>query len=127
MSRVGAIIDHRVVRRLFDPRLVGGIRAGVGAAMLAAPTPVAKRWVGDDGTSASVLVRSVGARDLAIGLGLMANPTTAWLAASHGADLADGLEATVGSVPRSRRPTVRRLAFGFGAYGLVSLLVERRR
>ena len=50
----------------------GAGRALVGVALLAAPGPIARGWVGADGTPASVLTRSLGARDLVIGAGLVA-------------------------------------------------------
>ena len=45
----------------------GAGRALVGVALLAAPAPIARGWVGAEGTPASVLTRSLGARDVVIG------------------------------------------------------------
>ena len=49
----------------------GAGRALVGVALLAAPAPIARAWVGADDTPTTVLARSLGARDLVIGAGLV--------------------------------------------------------
>ncbi|HEX5782511.1 MAG TPA: hypothetical protein VFX80_11350 [Solirubrobacteraceae bacterium] len=77
-------------------------RAGIGVALLTAPGPVGKRWLGDasERPGAQVAISGLGARDLAVGLGALwalggrRRGARAWLIASAAADLAD-LVATV--------------------------------
>ena len=73
---------------------VGRIAAGV--ALLAAPRPVAKAWVGDDGDgpAAAVLTRAVGIRDLIMGaitLHTVTHPQVGprWVATCAVADVVD--------------------------------------
>jgi hypothetical protein len=87
-------------------RAAAGARAAIGIALLAAPGPAAKRWLGDvsEEPGAQVAISGLGGRDLAIGLGTLwalggrKRASRAWLVASGGADLAD----LVGTL-RSRR------------------------
>ncbi len=81
-------------------------RAAIGVALLAAPGPVAKRWLGDvsEQPGAQVAISGLGGRDLALGLGTLwalggrKRGPRAWLIASGGADLADLV-----AIIRSRR------------------------
>ena len=52
-------------------RAIGAGRAAIGVALLAAPGPAAKRWLGDvsERPGAQVAISGVGARDLVLGLG----------------------------------------------------------
>ena len=102
----------------------GAGRALVGVALLAAPAPIARSWVGADGTPANVLSRSLGARDVVIGAGL------ALAAARDGdpravagrrrlADAVDGI-ATVAAgddIPRNGRLATGALAGGSALFG----------
>jgi hypothetical protein len=76
-------------------------RVAIGAALLAAPGPAAKPWLGDvsEQPSAQVAIAGLGARDLALGLGTLwalggrkRNART-WLIGSGVADTADLLSA----------------------------------
>ena len=78
-------------------RAAGAARAAIGAALLAAPGPAAKRWLGDvaERPAAQVAISGVGARDLVLGLGTVwavggrkrhARP---WLIGSGVADVVD--------------------------------------
>jgi hypothetical protein len=81
-------------------------RAAIGVALLAAPGPAGKRWLGDvsEQPGAQVAISGLGGRDLAVGLGTLwalggrRRGSRAWLIASGGADLAD-----LAAVIRSRR------------------------
>ena len=78
-------------------RAAAAARAAIGVALLAAPGPAGKRWLGDvsEQPGARVAISGLGARDLAVGLGtlwaLSGRRRTArpWLIASAGADAAD--------------------------------------
>lgn len=106
-------------------------RVGIGAAMLVAPGLVARSWVGEPGgePGARVITTAVGARDLAIGLGVLralrgGGKPGPWLRAGAFADAAD-LVATV----RARRDLPLPAVIGVGALaaGSVALgmLAER--
>jgi hypothetical protein len=95
-------------------------RIGLGAALLVVPRLVGALWIGADaagGRGARVLLRAVGARDLALGLGLKASldrdaPTRGWLEGGLVADSVD-LAATVTAsraLPLSGRLLVAVLA-----------------
>ncbi len=72
-------------------------RAAIGVALLAAPGPAGKRWLGDvsEQPGGQVALAGLGARDIALGLGtywaLSGRRRTPrpWLIASGGADAAD--------------------------------------
>jgi hypothetical protein len=71
-------------------------RVVVGAALVAAPTIVARSWVGDDGggPAAKVIGRALGIRDVALGAGLLRaldrdQPARGWMAAAALADTID--------------------------------------
>ena len=78
-------------------RAAAGARAAIGIALLAAPGPAAKRWLGDvsEEPGAQVAISGLGGRDLAIGLGTLwalggrKRGPRPWLVASAGADVAD--------------------------------------
>ena len=74
----------------------GLVRAVVGAAMFIAPRRVGRAWTGEEteGVSANLAVRGMGARDVALGLGILlaierGAPVRGWLEASALADSAD--------------------------------------
>jgi uncharacterized protein YjeT (DUF2065 family) len=76
-------------------------RIAIGAALLAAPGPAAKRWLGEvsEQPSAQLAIAGLGARDLALGLGTLwalgGRKRTArpWLIGNAAADTADLLAA----------------------------------
>jgi hypothetical protein len=78
-------------------RAAAAARAAIGVALLAAPGPAAKRWLGDvsDAPGAQVAISGLGGRDLALGLGTLwalgdrKRRPRPWLVASAGADTAD--------------------------------------
>lgn len=95
-------------------------RIAIGVALLAVPRWVGGPWIGFDAVSsrgAQVLLRALGARDLALGLGLKASvdrdaPTRGWLEAgvvADGTDLAVTLTAG-DDLPLSGRVLVGALA-----------------
>ena len=66
--------------------IMGSIRTGVGASLLVAPAWAGRIWVGEDagGHGTKVFARAVGARDVALGVGILAASTAATLARSPG-------------------------------------------
>ena len=102
----------------------GAGRAFVGVALLAAPAPIARGWVGVDGTPATLLSRSLGARDHVIGAGLAlaaargGDPRT-WLAGGVLADSVDGIAtlAAGDDIPRNGRVATTALAGGSALFG----------
>jgi hypothetical protein len=102
----------------------GAGRALVGVALLAAPAPIARSWVGADGTPATVLSRSLGARDLVIGAGLAlaaarGGDPRMWLAGGVLADSVDGIAtlAAGDDIPRNGRAATTALAGGAALFG----------
>jgi hypothetical protein len=85
-------------------RAIAAGRAGLGATLVAAPSLLAGAWVGRDGRrpAAQVLAMGLGARDLALAVGVLTSLSRGgarpWVAASAAADLGD-LVATL----RARR------------------------
>src|SRR4051812_50188463 len=84
----------------------------IGASLVVAPRLIGPMWIGDpsDGPVVKLMSRALGARDLALGLGVAVAldrgaPVRGWL---EGAALADGVDlvATLlagGAVPRGKR------------------------
>jgi hypothetical protein len=78
-------------------RAAAGARTAIGIALLAAPGPVGKRWLGDvsEQPGAQVAIAGLGARDLALGIGTLwavggrRRGVRSWLIASGAADAAD--------------------------------------
>jgi hypothetical protein len=104
-------------------------RIAVGLAFLVAPSLAGRLWVGDDArpAGARVLGRAFGARDLALGLGVVialdrGAPVRGWLEASVLADASDFTAGLLGAeaLPRRLRPGV--LALGAGSAALAAWL-----
>jgi hypothetical protein len=78
-------------------RAAGAARAAIGVALIAAPGPIGKRWLGDvsERPGAQLAISGLGGRDLALGLGTFwalsgrRRTPRPWLIASAGADTAD--------------------------------------
>jgi hypothetical protein len=106
-------------------------RIAVGLAFVLAPGLAGRLWVGRDASrpGARVLGRAFGARDLALGLGVVialdrGAPVRGWLEASAMADAADftaGL-ADAGALPPRLRPGL--LALGAGSAALAAWLAR---
>jgi hypothetical protein len=103
---------------------VFGLRIAYGAALLAAPGRVTKRWLGPgrNDAAATVALRGLGAREVAIhAAGLVAAlhdaPVRPWLAASIAGDLSD-IAATTASrsgLPSGAAPATAAVAGGSAA------------
>ena len=99
----------------------GWARIGVGTAMFLKPRAMSRLWLGDDRTPtvASGSVRSVGGRELALGIGLLMalrhdTGVRGWLEGCALADASDALAALTvfGRLPRFRRWVVLAMAAG---------------
>ena len=102
----------------------GAGRALVGLALLAAPTPIARSWVGAAGAPAIVLSRSLGARDFVLGAGLAlaaarGGDPRLWLAGGVLADTVDGVATLAAGhdIPRNGRVATTALAGGSALFG----------
>jgi hypothetical protein len=95
-------------------------RMVLGAALVAAPEHATRAWIGAAASTsvAKLLARALGARDLALGAGLLwaqrrQEPEHPWITAAALADTVDAA-ATVGAW-RSLPPVGRWLVFGLAA------------
>ncbi|EKF21735.1 hypothetical protein C731_4305 [Mycolicibacterium hassiacum DSM 44199] len=108
--------------------VIGWSRIGLGALLFVAPRVAARAWLGPDGDNAGVglLFRSIGARDIALGAGLLAaEPANkSWSRAGVAADVGDviGSLVALGPVPTRRLLPGTLLAAVFVVAGL---LLER--
>lgn len=107
---------------------VGVSRAVSGSGFMAAPRPVAKRWLGASSDEALYLIRAVGGRDLALGVGVTTAGITGrspvgWLLAAAAADLVDGVVGAVMLEGRRRTETMV-VALGVSALSAVAAAVE---
>jgi hypothetical protein len=107
-------------------------RIAVGAAFFLAPGLAGRTWVGGDAArpSAKLLARAFGARDLALGLGVViaidrGAPVRGWLEASALSDAGDAVATMLGAsaVPALIRPGV--LALGVGSAAVAGWLAKR--
>jgi hypothetical protein len=112
-------------------RCYGLSRAVYGAWLLAQPERAVASWFGgaQAGPAPKVLLRSVGARDIVIGLATAAGPLPA--TAAFGAILVDGVDlaATLAAQRRIPGKAVAKAAAvmtGYGALGLALLVADRR-
>ncbi|MDQ3767369.1 MAG: hypothetical protein M3346_08500 [Actinomycetota bacterium] len=108
--------------------LLGWTRVGVGVAFVLAPAKTSKLWMGRnvDSVYTRMAGRALGARDLALGMGLLTairrgSPARGWLEAGVLADSVDTFNDTVGL---RRLPKVRSLLFI--AAGAGSVVAGRR-
>jgi hypothetical protein len=110
-------MDRSQLRQLARTNAWG--RTVIGASLVAAPGAVATSWVGADQLTdgAKVLARAVGARDVALGLGVnfalsKGGPARGWLEASALADAVDAAATVVAwrSLPPAGRVGVLAIA-----------------
>lgn len=107
--------------------MLGLGRVVIGAACLLAPKKVARAWTGEtlDTEVSKMGVRGIGARDVAIGLGILVSldngrPVRGWLEASAIADFADAFGTLTGwkRLPKLRRWGLLALEAGAGVIGM---------
>lgn len=118
-------MDHRTLARIGAAG-----RVAIGAALLVAPQAVTKGWVGADASrpGAKLLGRSLGARDLVLGLGVLSalgrgDPQAKdWIRASAVADTVDAAATAVAlrHLPKRSALGVLVLATGAAVTGFVA-------
>ncbi len=101
--------------------MLAWIRIGIGAALFVAPRLGARIWTGDEDASAvtPIAMRGLGARDAALGMGLLGaldrgTPVRGWLEASALADASDAASTLFSDFAIWRR----LLWAGFAASGV---------
>jgi len=109
-------------------------RLAIGAGFVTYPPLTMRTWIGADARrpGAVLLARALGARDLVIGVGTLANlndqrARTAWLTGALAADSTD-LALTLagrGSLPRAGRTLVSMIAAGGVVLGAIALAGSR--
>jgi len=98
--------------------LVGGGRFVFGAGFVVAPSPMLRIWWAHGGASGPIapgLARGLGARDAALGLGILVavlrrKSSRGWLLAAAGADAADLVLTLTHAYPFGRRTELVTLA-----------------
>ena len=105
------IVDDSLSRPL--AQLIAWGRVGLGVSAIIAPTLMARPWIGGDAASSGsrVLARTMGGRDLALGIGALRalgvsdEEARPWVALGGMADAVDALATLVafGSLPRRSR------------------------
>lgn len=97
-------------------RVISWVRCGAGTMMVMAPRRALRAWTGvaDAEAPSAMAVRSLGARDLAIGVGTLfaishETPVRGWVEAGMMSDAADAVNCLVGMPHVSK---VRALFFG---------------
>jgi hypothetical protein len=90
-------MDHRQI-----VRMLACARMAIGVVLVAAPRRGGGRWVGDqsDTAAAKVMIRAVGARDMALGLGTYhalatGEPVRPWVLGGLIGDLTDAVATTL--------------------------------
>jgi hypothetical protein len=108
--------------------LVGGGRFVFGASFLFTPSPILRIWWPDDAASGPIapgLARGLGARDAALGLGILVavlrrKSSRGWLLAAAGVDAADLVLTLTNAWAFGRRTRLLTLA-GIALYVMVQL------
>lgn len=113
-------------------RLLAGARVAIGLALFVAPRQAGRRWVGDevDHAGTRMAMRGLGARDVAIGAGLLAalerdGATHRWLEAGAVADLGDAAAVVIARDERPAGIVLATLAVAGGAAALGLWLRQR--
>ena len=108
-------------------RMIGLARVAIGIASFLAPTRFARLWTGErsDAAITPMAIRGLGARDVAIGIGLLnaienGGSTRGWLEASALSDASDAVAtlAEWGRLPGWRRLGLFGLEVGSALLGL---------
>lgn len=102
-------------------RCLAGARIALGVGLVLAPGLAARTWFGSDERGLRLVLQSIGARDLALGAGLLAANGDAgrWLAAGVAADVVDAVASAraVGELPPARIAPGTLLAVAFATAG----------
>ena len=106
---------------------LAGLRAALGVAAILAPGAAGRAWIGPDasGRDRHVLLRALGGRDLALGVGALladrrGRDVRGWIAMGAVSDLVDTVAtaAGFGALPRLRRWMVLMASAGAVAGGV---------
>lgn len=103
------------------------LRCAIGVLMLVAPRRAMAGWLGDDADpSTRIPSQSLGAREVALGLGMLgalqaSRPDEArrWLTASMAGDVTDIVATGFSRIPPARRVSIMALAASGAVTGLV--------
>lgn len=117
-------------------RVLGAGRVAVGAALVAAPGPVTRSWLGaehEDDPGRAIAVRGLGARDIVLGIGTLValrpggdrREAARWIEAGIVADLGDAGATLVAGVDDAGRATALSIATGAAVAGAVLRAVLR--
>lgn len=119
-------MDILVARRL--AQLVAWGRVGIGITALAAPTAMARPWIGEaaSGSANRLLARTMGGRDLALGIGAVRaladsdGAARPWVALGGVADSVDALATVVAfaTLPRYSRWGILATTVGAAAVSI---------
>ena len=115
------VVDDSFSRPL--AQLIAWGRVGLGVSAIAAPTLLARPWIGGDATSAGsrVLARTMGGRDLALGIGALRalgvsdEEARPWVALGGMADAVDAVATLIAFRTLPRRSRWGILAVTVGA------------
>lgn len=111
-------------------QLLGGIRLGIGAGLLAAPGFAGRIWVGPDadGPGTKVFARAVGARDVLLGLRILkatrdGESINEWVRLGFLADVADSTATVIAArhLTTARRIAMPLIAGAVGAVGYAAM------
>ena len=113
-------MDRSVTRRL--AHLVAWGRVGIGGGAILAPVLMARPWIGPDADTAGarLLARTMGGRDLALGIGTLRalsrsdHEARPWVALGGTADAVDALATVIafGALPRRSRWGILAVTLG---------------
>lgn len=113
-------MDQAVTRTL--AQLIAAGRVGIGVTAIGAPTLMSRPWIGASAglPSARLLARTMGGRDLALGIGALRalavsdQEARPWVALGGMADLVDALATVVafGTLPRRSRWGILAVTLG---------------
>lgn len=113
-------------------RLLAAARIGIGGTLFAAPRTAARLWLGQDDLppATAILARGLGARDLALGVGLLVTldndqDPAPWLDAGVAADTADAAAALLARKSVSGTTLAATTAVAGGA-AVLGLLLKRQ-
>jgi hypothetical protein len=123
---VGGRSVDRVVKKSTGVRIFGLCRVAVGSFIALAPARAGEMWFGDAGDASTMaLLRSVGARDVGLGLGVAMSPQAAspLLAIGVVADVADAVAAIL---ERDRLPgqKVRSALTGAALFAVIGAAIR---
>ena len=97
-------------------------RIGLGLGLVVVPGVAARTWFGQEAPAARLMLRSIGARDVALGVGLLTSADgRPWLLAGIGADIVDCLASlrSAGEISASKILPGSVLALAFAAAGVI--------